>query len=76
MESQTKKLISTNQKVALENFLNDPTYKDHLSIYNLDNAFTSISNMTEKQYKYLLVLFEQKNWFKIKSILDNFLKHK
>lgn len=76
MENQTKKLISTNQKVALENFLNDPAYKDHLSIYNLDNAFTSISNMTEKQYKYLLVLFGQKNWFKIKSILDNFLKHK
>ena len=71
-KENNKKYISLNQLEVLEKILRDNFYKDHFKIYDLSNL-TGLKRMTEKQYKYLLFLFNQKQFFKIKKILDNFL---
>lgn len=71
---EEKKLISLNQIVVLKQILK---YKEeHFNIYNLEDIYEDVKSMTEKQYKYILYLLGQNHYFKIKQILDNFLKHK
>ena len=71
---EEKKLIGLNQIVFLKNLL---IYKkEHFFIYDTENIYQDLHNMTEKQYKYILFLYGQNHYFKIKQILDNFLKHK
>jgi hypothetical protein len=71
---EEKKLIGLNQIYSLEQLFK--YRKEHFDIYNLENAFDDLKKMTEKQYKYILYLYGQNHYFKIKQILDKFLKHK
>lgn len=74
-----KKLISLNQiEVLINKFLKDNAYKEHFVIYDLevDDLWSRLGKMTEKQYNYIKILVSQKKWFTIKEILDKFLKHK
>ena len=71
---EEKKLISLNQIGVLKQILE--YNKEHFNIYDLQNIYEDVKPMTEKQYKYILYLFGQNHYFKIKQILDNFLKHK
>jgi hypothetical protein len=69
--------ISLNHlNTLLDYFIYDKAEKEHLIIYDLSDrnkVRSSLSNMSEKQYRYIIHLFMSKKWFKLKSILDNFL---
>jgi hypothetical protein len=69
--------ISLNHlNTLLDNFIYDKAEKEHLIIYDLSDrnkVRSSLSNMSEKQYRYIIYLFMNKKWFKLKSILNNFL---
>jgi len=69
--------ISLNHlNTLLDNFIYDKAEKEHLIIYELSDrnkVRSSLSNMSEKQYRYIIYLFMNKKWFKLKSILNNFL---
>lgn len=60
-------------------WLYDPFYAEHFSIYDLsdrDDVYDRVLKMSEKEYKFILVMMDKKHLFKIKSCLDRHLKHK
>ena len=73
--------ISLNNRSHLVALLTDKVYDEHLKIYDLTNTFEggeltkALSVMSEKQYYYFLYLLANRRWFKIKKLLDQFLKH-
>lgn len=60
-------------------WLYDPFYSEHFSIYALgdrDDVYDRVLKMSEKEYKFILVMMHKNHWFKIKSCLDRHLAHK
>lgn len=73
-----KESIALNHIEVVSRFLRDKFYAEHFQIYNLsdsEDVYERISKMSDKQYNYLLVLLNKKKLFKIKKLLDQFLKH-
>lgn len=70
-----KELIHLNSLSEIKRIVSDPFYSGHTKIYDLTDL-SKLKDMTETQYRYFLMLLNQKKWFDIKKLLDSFLTHK
>lgn len=65
-----------SQISSLISVLNDKVYSDHFGIFDWENAFKPLTNISIRQYNYLNALmfepFKSRQWFKIKKILVEF----
>ena len=64
--------ITLNHISELIRILNDPFYEDQTSIFDLldeDEVYDTLSNLTDKQYNYILYWLNHKRWLAIKQIL-------
>lgn len=65
--------ISLNQLSDLRKIFGN---NEHFAIYDWDEGYDRLKGMSEKQYKFILAMLANKHYFKIKEVLDHFLKWK
>jgi len=78
MNNMDKELITLNHRSFLHTILNDKFYFEHFKIYDLSNSedvTKRLGKLSDKQYRYFLLLLNKKKWFDIKKLLDRYLKH-